>query len=201
MTLNRIPIVAAILCVAMISLSFNANLAITGTFFGKIRVVDLEPYGGLFPSHVFELELWRLLVSNLIHAKQLHMLYNALSLFLLGYFLERKIGSVNFFLLWLVTGVAGNLAGYYTVPAPWGIGTGGSSANFGLIACATAFYVSGLYRSKALLYTILFTLIPALIVDIVFASYHAPKIGHVVPFVLSYVYCFFMFVRKAKPSN
>jgi membrane associated rhomboid family serine protease len=200
MKLNQIPTVTIILCVATIALSFSANFAISGTLFGKIRVVDLEPYGGLLPEHIFEFELWRLLVSNLVHAKQLHMLYNVLSLFLLGYFLESKVSSGHFFIIWLATGVAGNLAGYYTVPAPWGIGTGGSAANFGLAACATAFYISGMHRSKSLLYVIIFTLVPALTLDVIYASYHAPKVGHVVPFLISYMYCFFMFVRRPQSS-
>ncbi len=200
MNFKEFPVVTTILCVATVVLSFNANLAISATFFGNIRVIDLEPFGGLLPEHLLGLELWRLLVSNLIHAKQLHMLYNVLSLFLLGYLLESKIGSGNFFVVWLISGAAGNLAGYYTVPAPWGIGTGGSAANFGLIACAISFYISGIYRSKTMLLVILFTLMPALILDVTFASYHVPKVGHVVPFALSYLVCFFVFVRKYKSS-
>lgn len=199
MKLNQIPIVTTILCVATIALSFNANFAISGALFGKIRVVDLEPYGGLLPEHIFEFELWRLLASNLVHAKQLHMLYNVLSLFLLGYFLEAKIGSGHFFIIWLVSGVAGNLSGYYTVPAPWGIGTGGSAAVFGLIACAIAFYITGMERRMSLLCVIVFTLVPALILDVIFSNYHTPKVGHVVPFALSYVYCFLVFVRRPRP--
>ena len=200
MRISEIPKVTSILCLAMIILSFNANLGISGTFFGKIKVIDLEPYGGLLPSHIFEMELWRLLVSNLIHAKQLHMLYNVLSLFLLGYFLERKIGSGYFFLVWLVSGVVGNIAGYYSVPAPWGIGTGGAAANFGLMACAMVLYVSGISRSKGLLYVLIFTLAPALILDVIYASYHAPKVGHAIPFIISYLYCFQRFVRGPRAS-
>ena len=198
MKVKDIPFITLVLCTLMMVLSFYAYLSISGSFFGKIKITDLEPFGGLLPSHIRELELWRLFVSNLIHVKQLHMLFNAISLFLLGCYLENKMGRVQFFLVWLVTGVVGNLAGSYSVPAPWNLGTGGSAANFGLIACALVYYFFDGERTRGMLITILLTLSPAIVLDIIFASYHAPKIGHVVPFFLAFVYGYFMFFGKPR---
>ncbi|RYG14025.1 MAG: rhomboid family intramembrane serine protease, partial [Chitinophagaceae bacterium] len=72
-------------------------------------MIQLEPYGGITFAHLKNFELWRLFASQLIHSKQIHMLYNVLSLALLGIFLERHLHAIKFFLLWFVSGSVGTL--------------------------------------------------------------------------------------------
>lgn len=195
MQLNRIPYITLILVTATIGFSLAINFYISGTLLGKIRVPDLEPFGGYTIEHIMNLELWRLLVSQLIHVKQFHMFYNALSLLALGVLLERKVGSLYFLTVWFISGSIGTFVSTFTVPAPWNLGTGGSQAILGLAAFGLVLYFSNSYRKRTLAFVLVLTLAPALTLDLLFASNHLPKVGHVVSIVLGLLFAYF-YVRK-----
>lgn len=87
MTKRDIPYTTLVLVLSTVVVSLAVNFQISGALFGKIKITQLEPYGGFTYKHILDLELWRLVVSQLIHVKQFHMIYNALSLSVLGYVL------------------------------------------------------------------------------------------------------------------
>lgn len=136
-------------------------------------------------------ELWRLFASQLIHAKQIHMLYNVPSLALLGIFLERYIHTAKFFLLWFVSGSIGTLVSTLFVTPPWNLGTGASQAVLGIVAFGLVLSVKGINSSKWLVVVLCFSLIPAFALDFIYAGY--PKPGHIlgvlIGAVASIVYC------------
>ncbi len=135
MTERRIPYATLVLVMSTVVVSLGVNFQISGSLFGKINITELEPFGGFTYKHILDLELWRLVVSQLIHVKQYHMLYNALSLLALGCILERKIGSSVFLSIWFIAGSVGTFSSTFTVPEPWNLGTGGSQAIFSLSCC------------------------------------------------------------------
>lgn len=184
---KQIPYITIILVISTIVTSLVVNYFISGTFFGKVKVPDLEPFGGYTLEHIADFELWRLFVSQLIHVKQAHMLYNALSLLALGCLLERRIGSLSFILIWLLAGAAGTFVSTFTVPAPWNLGTGGSQAILALAAAGVVMYISGRLKSKLLFMVLVFTILPAFILDLIYAENHLPKLGHIVSFSLGLV--------------
>jgi len=89
------------------SVSFYVAYQITGSIFGKSRIIHLADYGGLTIEAIKNFEIWRLLTSQLIHVHQKHMIYNVLSILLLGIILERKVGPKYTFSIWLLAGALG----------------------------------------------------------------------------------------------
>lgn len=151
---------------------------VTGHVFGNVKIIQLEPYGGVTFSHLKNLEFWRLVASQLIHAKQIHMLYSVLCLALLGILLERHIGVVKFSLLWFVSGAVGTLVSTLFVKPPWNLGTGASQAIMGIAAFGLVLYFKGIDSTKWLLCVLCLSLVPAFALDLLYAGY--PKPGHIV---------------------
>lgn len=91
---------------------------------------DLLAIGGNYRPLVLEGQWWRLLTSIFIHGGILHLFYNMLTLFFIGVFLERIIGSVKLGIVYLVTGVFASLCSIWWHEAT--VGVGASGAIFGL---------------------------------------------------------------------
>ena len=56
---RRIPWCTLLLCAATVALSVHAAIEISGTWLGRVRIVQLEDYGVRF-EHLREFEFWRL---------------------------------------------------------------------------------------------------------------------------------------------
>lgn len=185
MKLQKIPICALVLTLLTIGVSLYANFQISGTLFGKIKYYELEPYGGITFEHLWNLELWRLFASQFIHFKQSHMLFNALSLLILGLVLEKHIGAIRFFLLWIIPGVCGTLVATLTVEPPWNLGTGASQAVMGIAAFGGILLWKRINTTLQLKIVLGLTVLPALIIDLIYV--HHPKLGHVVGFLVGWL--------------
>lgn len=177
MKITYTPYSTLFVCTLTLLYSMYVAFDVTGNLLGNVKIIQLEPYGGITFSHLYNLELWRLFASQLIHAKQIHMLYNVLSLALLGIFLERHIHAVKFFLLWFVSGSIGTLASTLFETPPWNLGTGASQAVLGVAAFGLVLSLKG-NSSKWLTAIICFALIPAFALDFISAGY--PKLGHII---------------------
>jgi len=159
-----------------ISVSLGGAYAISGSFFANVSVSDLRRFGGVTIDDLRAFELWRIPVSQLLHARMLHMLFNALWLLLLGHRLERRIGSLRLLLLWLVAGGLATAASPIGIEAPWNVGTGASQALFAFASCALVLarrQAVGRAYTTALASTYLAI---GLILDLVTAGH--PKLGH-----------------------
>ncbi len=178
---QKYPFFTIAISIITIVYSLYVNFQISGSLFGKIKYVQLESYGGVTFNHLWNLELWRIFVSQIIHFKQIHMLFNVLSFALLGVVLEKYIGSIRFLVLWFISGTFGTLISTLTVEPPWNLGTGASQAIFGVTALGILVIWKNIDTSFSLKFTVAFALIPALLLDMVFA--HHPKLGHVVGFI------------------
>jgi rhomboid protease GluP len=178
MKITYIPYSTIFICVTTLLYSMYVAFAVTGNLVGDVKITQLEPYGGITFSHLSSFELWRLFASQLIHVKQLHMVYNVLSLALLGLFLERYIHTYKFILLWFVSGSVGTLVSTLFVTPPWNLGTGASQAVLCIAAFGLVLYLKGVSSSKWLVVILCFSLIPAFALDFIYAGY--PKPGHIV---------------------
>ncbi len=74
------------------AVSFSVAYAVTGSAFGTVPTPVLRTYGGVTTDDLARLEVWRLVTAQLVHAKQAHMMLNAITLLLLGNLLERRVG-------------------------------------------------------------------------------------------------------------
>jgi rhomboid protease GluP len=77
-------------------------------------------------------EYWRLLSSQLFHAKLGHMLFNALGLAVVGTALERRVGSWWLLIIAVVGGICGQLASVLAYPAL--VSSGASQTALALVA-------------------------------------------------------------------
>lgn len=177
-----IPYGTISISLATLLYSMYVALCLTGSLLGNVKITELEPYGGVTFEHLLNLELWRLFASQLIHAKQVHMLYNVFSLAMLGILLERHIGGVKFTLLWFVAGSVGTLVSTFFVTPPWNLGTGASQAILGVAALGIVVVLKRINTSKWLVATLCISLLPAFALDFIYAGY--PKPGHIAGLVV-----------------
>lgn len=181
---QRLPYMTILLSILTLICSLYVNVVISGSLFGRVDIVQLEPYGGVTFNHLWNLELWRLFVSQLVHVKQLHMLFNVVSFFLLGMILEKVVGPTRFFVIWFVSGTIGTLISTLTVDPPYNLGTGASQAILGVAALGTVVLWKRIDTTVALKLIVALALIPALLLDL--ADVYHPKLGHITGFLLGW---------------
>lgn len=87
-------------------------------------------FGAKVNSLIEQGQVWRLLTSSFLHANLFHLGFNLYALWALGPFTENLYGRRRFLLLYLASGVGGNVASYLFSPA---ISVGASGSIFGLL--------------------------------------------------------------------
>jgi membrane associated rhomboid family serine protease len=90
--------------------------------------------GALSRATVGDGDVWRLVTSGFIHAGPTHLLFNMLSLWVLGTLLEPVVGRARFALIYFAALLAGSLGALIAQPA--GFTVGASGAIFGLLGAA-----------------------------------------------------------------
>lgn len=92
--------------------------------------------GAGFGPYIFgRFELWRLVTSMFMHFSLAHLGSNMLYLAIAGYNLEKVCGRLRFLIIYLLSGIGGNLisAGWYSLKGMNTISGGASGAIYGLI--------------------------------------------------------------------
>lgn len=181
---HRLPWATLLLSAATLALSVHAAIEVSGTWMGRVRITDIENYG-VRPGHLQELELWRLVTSQLVHVKQLHMLGNVFCLLWVGAAVEQRMGSVRLLVLWLIGGSLATLFSTLFVPPPWNLGTGASQAVMAIAGAGLWLALAGVDRSKSLMVPVAFSLALAFAIDLVHVYY--PKPHHVAGVLLGMV--------------
>lgn len=171
-----IPWCTLLLAAATLVLSVHAAIEISGTWLGRVRIVELENYGLRF-RNLQDLEFWRLVTAQLVHVKQPHMVGNVFCLLLVGSAVERNIGFFRLLAHWLVGGSLAMLFSSLFVLPPWNLGTGASQAIMAISGAGIWLALIGVDRSRFLLLAVSFSIGLAFTIDIVHVYY--PKPGHV----------------------
>ena len=152
------------------------------SFLGTVNVADLRNYGGTTIQDMAGFELWRIFTAQLIHAKPLHMLWNAIGILLLGGLVEEKTGGWWVFLLWLVAGGLATIVSPIFIEAPWNVGTGASQATFAFAGCASVLAFARVVDRATAWFLICLVVLPGVGLDLASDGYLKP--GHVVGFLL-----------------
>ena len=192
---NHIPYFSILIACITLIYSLYVAYDINGSLFGKVRILQLESYGGVTLGHLKNFEIWRLFTSQIIHVKQLHMLFNVLSIVVLGIFLERYIGFFRMLILWFISGSAGTVFSTLFASPPWNLGTGASQAIMGFSALGVVLIHQKIDISKGLKLSLIFAILPALLLDLIFAHY--PKPGHLFGFIVGYLISLY-YLKKIK---
>lgn len=89
-------------------------------------------YGAKVNAYVQFGEWWRLITPIFVHIGFMHILFNSLALYYIGINLEQIIGHWRFIVIYMISGVVGNLASF-AFGASNAISAGASTSLFGLI--------------------------------------------------------------------
>ncbi|QIL46273.1 rhomboid family intramembrane serine protease [Vagococcus coleopterorum] len=103
-------------------------------FDGTKSIGLLLKYGAMNQQVVMETgEFWRFIMPIFIHIGWLHLLVNSMTLYFIGFRLEGLIGHWRFLCVYLLSGIAGNLASF-AFSSPATVSAGASTALFGMFA-------------------------------------------------------------------
>lgn len=173
---------AMTLAILTVVTSLAVNALIGGSPLVSVTVVDLQGYGGTTFEDLGNFELWRVPVSQLIHANPPHTFYNALIIVFLGAALEDRIGPWRLLAMWLIAGGIATVMSPILSEAPWNVGTGASQATFAFAGCASVFVLLSPINRIKLIVLVAITIAPGLALDFLLAGYAKP--GHLIGFVL-----------------
>lgn len=120
------PVVSVILVI-------NLVLWILTQFFANSIGEIIIYYGigsniSIYANH----EYWRFITPIFLHANIGHVLFNSFALVLFGPALERMVGKFRFVLMYLITGIIGNIGTYVMDPQSFVPHLGASGAIYGL---------------------------------------------------------------------
>jgi membrane associated rhomboid family serine protease len=96
----------------------------------------------LVPAGVHHGQWYRLLTAAFLHANFSHILFNMLTLAIIGSAVEAEFGSIRFMALYVASALGGSVASYL-LSKPYVFGLGASGAIFGLMG---AYFVMARYK-------------------------------------------------------
>jgi rhomboid protease GluP len=102
-----------------------------GLLFGSIDNYTLVRFGAKYGPLIQAGELWRFLTPVFLHGSLLHLGMNSWVMFDLGPAVEALYGRQKFLVLYVVTGIGGNLLSYWW--HPYTVSIGASGAIVGLV--------------------------------------------------------------------
>ncbi|KAL5716732.1 Retinoblastoma-like protein 1 [Ranunculus cassubicifolius] len=160
-----------------------------------------------FKKVVHEHQAWRLLTSMWLHAGVFHLLANMLSLLFIGIRLEQEFGFVRIGLVYLISGLGGNILSALFIHDS--ISVGASGALFGLLGAMLSELLTNwtIYANKlAALLTLLFVIAINLAVGIL---PHVDNFAHIGGFISGFLLGFVFLLRpqfgyvsqRTLPSN
>jgi len=100
------------------------------------QVTDLWVYLAFVPGLALQFP-WMFVTSIFLHASPSHLFFNMLALFFFGIYLEPMIGRTRFAVLFMASGIVGNIGYMLTAPDPLTPAIGASGAIYGVIGALT----------------------------------------------------------------
>lgn len=111
---------------------------------GSTNTTVLVKMGAMYnPLIAINHQFWRLFTAQFLHIGLLHLASNAVMILYLGRYIEPVIGHWRFLLIYLVSGIGGNLLSF-AYGNDYSISAGASTALFGMIGTLIALY----FRNK-----------------------------------------------------
>jgi membrane associated rhomboid family serine protease len=108
-----------------------------------IQISRLDYWGHFSASTViYQLQLWRILTFQFLHANSTHLIFNMLSLYIFGPMVEQHLGSRRYLRFYLICGMGGAVAylGLWAkgilIGDPWQPLVGASAGIFGVLVAA-----------------------------------------------------------------
>ena len=104
---------------------------------GSTDILTLKNFGAVTHHHIFTLgEYHRLVIPIFLHIGVMHLLFNTMSLILFGIRAERFFGIWKFLVIYIISGIAGNVA--MALTSVYAVGAGASGSIYGVIGALFA---------------------------------------------------------------
>ncbi|NLJ41448.1 MAG: rhomboid family intramembrane serine protease [Clostridiales bacterium] len=105
-------------------------MSLTGLVKGWNQNIQLQFFGAKINGLIAMGQYWRMLTAMFLHVGLLHLFFNSYALYIYGPVVEKLFGKVKFIIIYLISGLMGNLLSYLFSPNP---AAGASGAIFGLM--------------------------------------------------------------------
>ncbi|MFF2178186.1 rhomboid family intramembrane serine protease [Lysinibacillus sp. NPDC058147] len=134
-------------------------------------------------------EWWRVFSAMFLHANFLHVFFNMFSLYLFGPELEKIAGKARFITIYLVSGIAGNMATYLFYDSSY-TSLGASGAIFGIFGAFGAL----VYYTRRTMPMLRKLILPIIVISVIMTflqpnvNVYAHLGGLVVGFILGLIY-------------
>ncbi len=103
---------------------------------GTTNAANLVRFGALFPPFILQFnQYFRFITAIFIHIGIVHLYFNSYALYIFGPQMERLMGSRNFLIFFLLTGIGGNIATFF-----FNFNTVSAGASGGLFGIFGAFF-------------------------------------------------------------
>ncbi|MDN5372847.1 MAG: rhomboid protease GluP [Carnobacterium sp.] len=133
---------------------------------GSTNTATLVKYGAKFNPYILFGEWWRLITPIFLHIGFMHLLMNSVTLYYLGEQLESVFGHLRFAGIYLLSGIAGNLASFAFSDS---ISAGASTSLFGLFG--TAIMLGQTFKNNPVIQQIAKSFGTLIIINIVFGVF------------------------------
>lgn len=161
-----------------------------------ILVPKATLYLAMIPSLVLRGWLWQFVTYMFVHGGFSHLLFNMLSLYIFGSMVERRIGSKEFLLFYLLTGTLSGVVSFvsYYVAGTNVILVGASGAIYGVLLMFAVFfpysviYVFGILPVRAPILVVIYALIE-LYSQVFGRGGNIAHLAHLSGLVIAYLYC------------
>jgi membrane associated rhomboid family serine protease len=179
--------------------------------FGFVSLKDALDWGAAYRPAIWEHhEWWRLLMACFIHANFFHVAFNMLALDGLGPWAETLFGSLDFLVIYLLSGLGSSILGIYIHPLVPSVGASG--AIYGLVGALLAYswLVERQADSPHIKRAVIFSFVVAINALLPSSRYRIDVMGHagglITGFFIGFLYGIFhvKVIRKSqcpKPSG
>ncbi|WP_320129198.1 rhomboid family intramembrane serine protease [uncultured Sphaerochaeta sp.] len=155
-----------------------------------------EYYLAMIPSFVLHGYVWQFFTYMFVHGSLSHIFFNMLSLFIFGTMVEQRVGSNEFLLFYLLTGIVSGILSFlcYLAAGTNVILIGASGAIYGVLLMFAVFYpyakvfIFGLIPIRAPILVVLYAGIE-LSSQVFGAGGNVAHLTHLSGLLFAYLYC------------
>jgi rhomboid protease GluP len=150
-------------------------------------------YGMTINGFIAQGEWWRIFTAMFLHGGVSHILFNAFSLFVFAPELERLVGKWKFLMIYLVSGIMGNVLTFIVQDASYA-SVGASGAIFGVFGA----YVALVYFTRNNLPQLKQVILPIVIISVVmtFLSPNVNVTAHIGGLITGFMFGLYFFNPK-----
>lgn len=140
---------------------------------GSESIENLIRFGANSKILVAHGEWWRLFTASFIHIGFFHILFNMYFFYSLGPIFEKMFGSLNFLIIYLISGIFGNLLSF-AFGNPYTVSAGASTSLYGMLGLSIGLMAT--YRNDEIIRSFGASFISVVVINVIY-SLLAPGVG------------------------